>query len=81
MGRHSRDVRQLTVHPSYVMMKRSEIREKFGIDGDGMSDCCVTYWVRLSRILSLNPPARHLVPITTWARESAFACDRQRLTS
>jgi hypothetical protein len=27
------------------MMKRSEIREKFGIDGDGTSDCCVSYWV------------------------------------
>jgi len=29
---------------SYVMMKRSEIRERFGIDGDGMGDCCTAYW-------------------------------------
>ena len=28
----------------YVMMKRSEIREHYGIQGDGTSDCCVTYW-------------------------------------
>lgn len=28
----------------YIMMKRSEIRETFGMQGDGTSDCCVTYW-------------------------------------
>jgi len=33
------------VHPlSYAMMKRGEIREKFGIEGDGMGDCCTAYW-------------------------------------
>ena len=26
------------------MMKRTEIRERFGIAGSGTSDCCVTYW-------------------------------------
>ncbi len=26
------------------MMKRTEIRERFGIQGDGTGDCCVTYW-------------------------------------
>ncbi|KDN69447.1 putative PLAC8 family protein [Colletotrichum sublineola] len=28
----------------YAMMKRTEIRERFGIRGSGFSDCCVTYW-------------------------------------
>ncbi|CAK7221223.1 hypothetical protein SCUCBS95973_004421 [Sporothrix curviconia] len=28
----------------YVMMKRGEIRERFGIAGSGSGDCCVTYW-------------------------------------
>lgn len=26
------------------MIKRGEIRERYGIKGDGTSDCCVTYW-------------------------------------
>ncbi|KAF4472303.1 plac8 family [Fusarium albosuccineum] len=29
---------------SYSMMKRGEIRERFGIQGSGMGDCCVSYW-------------------------------------
>lgn len=29
----------------YVMMKRGEIRERFGIEGGGCEDCCVTYWL------------------------------------
>ncbi|KXH38763.1 PLAC8 family protein [Colletotrichum nymphaeae SA-01] len=28
----------------YAMMKRGEIRERFGIKGSGGSDCCVSYW-------------------------------------
>ncbi|GKT64989.1 PLAC8 family protein [Colletotrichum tofieldiae] len=28
----------------YGMMKRGEIRERFGIKGSGASDCCVSYW-------------------------------------
>ncbi|KAI8691533.1 hypothetical protein LRP88_08790 [Fusarium phalaenopsidis] len=28
----------------YSMMKRGEIRERFGIQGSGMGDCCVSYW-------------------------------------
>ena len=26
------------------MIKRGEIRERFGIKGDGMGDCCSAYW-------------------------------------
>ncbi|RSL88804.1 hypothetical protein CEP51_001546 [Fusarium floridanum] len=28
----------------YSMMKRGEIRDRFGIQGSGMGDCCVSYW-------------------------------------
>lgn len=28
----------------YVMIKRKEIRERFGIRGGGCGDCCTTYW-------------------------------------
>ncbi|KAL0934844.1 Cell number regulator 11 [Colletotrichum truncatum] len=28
----------------YTMMKRGEIRERFGIKGSGFSDCCTSYW-------------------------------------
>jgi Cys-rich protein (TIGR01571 family) len=27
-----------------AMMKRGEIRERFGIKGGGMGDCCTSYW-------------------------------------
>lgn len=26
------------------MLKRSEIRERYGIKGDGTGDCCAAYW-------------------------------------
>ncbi|KAI1029534.1 hypothetical protein LB504_010647 [Fusarium proliferatum] len=28
----------------YNMMKRREIREKYGIEGSGMGDCCTSFW-------------------------------------
>ncbi|KAH6868990.1 PLAC8 family-domain-containing protein [Thelonectria olida] len=28
----------------YSMMKRGEVRERFGIKGSAMNDCCVSYW-------------------------------------
>ncbi|KAH6884982.1 PLAC8 family-domain-containing protein [Thelonectria olida] len=28
----------------YAMMKRSEIRKRFGINGSGTNDCCASYW-------------------------------------
>ncbi|KAI1116882.1 PLAC8 family-domain-containing protein [Nemania sp. NC0429] len=28
----------------YAMLKRGEIRERYGIKGSGCNDCCVSYW-------------------------------------
>ncbi|KAI0206315.1 PLAC8 family-domain-containing protein [Astrocystis sublimbata] len=28
----------------YAMLKRGEIRERYGIQGSGCNDCCVSYW-------------------------------------
>ncbi|KAH8887460.1 PLAC8-domain-containing protein [Thozetella sp. PMI_491] len=28
----------------YALIKRGEIRERYGLKGDGMGDCCATYW-------------------------------------
>lgn len=28
----------------YIMMKRNEIRERFGIKGGGVGDCCTSFW-------------------------------------
>ncbi|KAK3933600.1 PLAC8 family-domain-containing protein [Diplogelasinospora grovesii] len=28
----------------HVMLKRGEIRQRFGIQGSGFNDCCTTYW-------------------------------------
>lgn len=35
---------RLTCYNSYAMMKRGEIRERYGIKGSGMGDCCASYW-------------------------------------
>jgi PLAC8 family len=35
---------ELTISPSYVMMKRGEIRQRYGLKPDGMNDCCASYW-------------------------------------
>lgn len=32
------------IHNSLNTMKRGEIREKFGIEGSSMGDCCASYW-------------------------------------
>jgi len=29
---------------SYTLIKRGEIRERFGIQGNGTGDCCTAYW-------------------------------------
>lgn len=28
----------------YIMMKRGEIRERYGIRGGGCKDCCTSFW-------------------------------------
>ncbi|KAI1868539.1 uncharacterized protein JN550_006455 [Neoarthrinium moseri] len=38
-------------HWIYTMLKRGEIRERFGIPGSGFGDCCVTYWCHCCAVI------------------------------
>ena len=43
-------------------MKRSEIREKFGIEGDGMGDCCATYWCACCALIQQDKEVEARMP-------------------
>ncbi|CAM1504321.1 Fc.00g019120.m01.CDS01 [Cosmosporella sp. VM-42] len=42
----------------YAMMKRGEIRERFGIQGSGMGDCCTTYWCLCCALIQQEKEAK-----------------------
>lgn len=35
---------QVGFHWVLLMIRRGEIRQRFGIEGSGVSDCCSSYW-------------------------------------
>ncbi|KAI1155204.1 PLAC8 family-domain-containing protein [Nemania diffusa] len=35
----------------YAMVKRGEIRERYGIKGNGCDDCCVSFWCTCSALI------------------------------
>ncbi|KAL5611584.1 uncharacterized protein BROUX77_001740 [Berkeleyomyces rouxiae] len=53
----------------YAMMKRTELRERYGIEGSAMNDCCATYWCMCCAIVQAEKEVKHrtqgLPPITT----------------
>lgn len=38
-------------HWIYTMLKRTEIRERFGIPGSGFGDCCTAYWCHCCAVI------------------------------
>jgi hypothetical protein len=38
-------------HWVYTMLKRTEIRERFGIPGSSFGDCCTSYWCHCCAVI------------------------------
>jgi Cys-rich protein (TIGR01571 family) len=46
----------------YAMLKRTEIRERFGITGSIMEDCCATYWCHCCAIIQHDNEVKSRLP-------------------
>ena len=47
----------------YTMLKRGEIRERLGIEGSSLSDCCTTFWCNCCALIPQdNEVKARLVP-------------------
>ncbi|ODA80536.1 hypothetical protein RJ55_03495 [Drechmeria coniospora] len=47
----------------YNLLQRSEIREKYGIQGSGLGDCCTSYWCLCCALIQQdNEVKRRAIP-------------------
>ncbi|ORY57860.1 PLAC8 family-domain-containing protein, partial [Pseudomassariella vexata] len=51
-------------HWVYLMLKRTEIREHFGIPGSTVEDCCTTYWCHCCAAIQQDGEVRKRIPIS-----------------
>ena len=38
----------------YTMIKRSDIRDRFGIPGNGLGDCCTAFWCQCCQVIQAD---------------------------
>ncbi|KAI0121247.1 PLAC8 family-domain-containing protein [Xylariales sp. AK1849] len=46
----------------YAMMKRTEIRARFGIPGSGTGDCCTAYWCQCCALIQQDNEVKSRLP-------------------
>ncbi|KAK8075713.1 plac8 family [Apiospora hydei] len=46
----------------YSMLKRTEIRERFGIPGSGFGDCCTSYWCPCCAVIQQDKEVQARLP-------------------
>lgn len=47
----------------YAMMKRTEIRDRFGIPGSAFGDCCTSYWCPCCAVIQQDNEVKSRLPV------------------